>query len=73
MKAILTINHMRLLVPCAKKGLAFVEFLQSAKIVSYPLEYRPNEVLVEDEPLSLGVETVKPTNKIVTRTQKARR
>lgn len=65
MKAILSINHMRFLVPCAKKALAFVEFLEKAQVVCYPLEYRANEVTVDDEPLSLSVETVKAADKII--------
>lgn len=65
MKAILSINHLRLLVPCAKKALAFVEFLEKAQEVTYPLEYRANKITVNDEPVILAVETVKPTDKIV--------
>ncbi len=67
MKAILSINHMRLLVPCARKALAFVEFLEKAQPVCFPLEYRPNEVTVDDEPIQLAVETVKASDKIIVR------
>jgi hypothetical protein len=65
MKAILSINHLRLLVPCAKKAIAFVEFLEKAQVVGFPLEYRPNEVTVDDEPLQLSIETLKASDKII--------
>lgn len=65
MQALLTINHRQYLVPCAKKALAFAEFMQKAKEVHFGT-YRRDAITVRSEPVEVTVETVKAGTKFIT-------
>ncbi|MFZ2279280.1 MAG: hypothetical protein WAW39_15920 [Prosthecobacter sp.] len=65
MQAILTIEHRHYLVPCAKKALAFAEFMQKAKEIHFGT-YRRDTITVRREVVEVTVETVKAGTKIIT-------
>lgn len=59
MKAILTIGHRRYLVPCAKKALAFKEFMEASFEEAFDAGWKENTFPTRGHP-SIDVETTKP-------------
>lgn len=63
MKAVLTIGHRAYVVPCAKKALAFAEFMQTAKEVDIGQPYTRGVIFVSTAP-EVTVETIPSTTEI---------
>ena len=59
MKAIITIAHRRYLVPCARKALAFKEFMEASQEESLDGGYKENTFFTRGGP-QIDVETIKP-------------
>ncbi len=60
MKAIITIFHRRLVVPCAKKALAFKEFIEASELEDISAAYKPNTFPTSSEKPRVDVETLSP-------------
>lgn len=72
MKAIVTIFHHRLVVPCAKKALAFKEFIESSELEDFRTPYKPGVFPASKEKPIVTVETL-PAGLVIERPEKRRK
>lgn len=64
MKAVLTMGHQAYVVLCAKKALAFAEFMQTAQAVDLSKPYTRGVIFTESKGPNVTVETIPASTEI---------